>query len=384
MSTLGALLAHLESLGLASVQLSGDNGARAVVVPELGAKVLGAGLDDENLLWVPDEISPGGWCVGGQRTWVAPELGPHGFFGQTEETWTVPSELDPGGYVLAAGRRAAGGRGAGPGAASEGRGPGAAPPASGRSSCSCSSRMVLRRADGATFPLELRRQIALLPAPQSVSVPALRLRVRHSLANRGERTLQREVGLWGILQVPSERAGTILVPLRRGVGSALRGDRGTPRGDGSTLPRPYFGELPADWLRRAPGVLALRALAGRRWKVGFSPAGVRGLLAVLRPSRQGPAWLLVVQKCAVETAGTYVDGPLLEPDAPGDVLQAYNHPDRALAFSELECHAPARVLPPGGRQTAAVEYLLAKGPRAELLAAAASLLGESVAPLLFD
>jgi hypothetical protein len=230
--------------------------------------------------------------------------------------------------------------------------------------------MVLRRADGATFPLELRRQIALLPAPQSVSVPALRLRVRHSLANRGERTLQREVGLWGILQVPSERAGTILVPLRRGVGSAL--------------PRPYFGELPADWLRRAPGVLALRALAGRRWKVGFSPAGVRGLLAVLRPSRQGPAWLLVVQKCAVETAGTYVDGPLLEPDAPRDVLQAYNHPDRALAFSELECHAPARVLPPGGRQTAAVEYLLAKGPRAELLAAAASLLGESVAPLLFD
>jgi hypothetical protein len=228
--------------------------------------------------------------------------------------------------------------------------------------------MSLRRADGSAVHLILQREISLLPPEASLPVPALRLLVRHALVNRGAEPLDRDVGLWSILQVPSDTDGTILIPFRS------VGDENL---------RLYFGELPSSWLRRATGLLLLRARAGRRWKVGFPPAGVLGVLAFLRPCRSGPDWSLIVQRSAVPPEEAYVDGPPAE-RGPGDALQAYNHPDPALPFSELECHAPARVLRPGGRQAAVVEYLLLKGPREELLAIAASDLGVPIEPgLLF-
>jgi hypothetical protein len=47
--TLDALSGRLSSAGLSAVMLSERGDSRAVVVPELGAKVLGDGVDEENL-----------------------------------------------------------------------------------------------------------------------------------------------------------------------------------------------------------------------------------------------------------------------------------------------------------------------------------------------
>jgi hypothetical protein len=94
------LAARLEETGLAAVTLSGPGTGWALLVPGLGAKVLGAGVDEENLFWVPAAVSAGEWCVGGQRTWLAPELGARGFLGRGESDWQVPPALDPGSYTL--------------------------------------------------------------------------------------------------------------------------------------------------------------------------------------------------------------------------------------------------------------------------------------------
>jgi hypothetical protein len=77
-------------------------GAWAVVVPRLGARILGAGVGDQNALWVSpflDACLEGrDWNAGGQRTWLAPEAGPRGLFGRSEQEWKVPPPLDPGSY----------------------------------------------------------------------------------------------------------------------------------------------------------------------------------------------------------------------------------------------------------------------------------------------
>ncbi|MBN1837066.1 MAG: hypothetical protein JW820_14520 [Spirochaetales bacterium] len=368
MNTIDALTESLKVAGLSALVLQASGGGRAVVCPELGAKLLGAGVDDENLLWVPQTLTPGQWCVGGQRTWLAPELGPRGWFGAEESQWRVPPELDPGSY------RALDRRAAPPTAV-----PSAAAARSG-GSCAFRAHMSLVRADASEVRVALERQISLLSGGSPGPVRSLTIRVRQTLVNRGGRRLGREAGLWAILQVPSERDGTILAPLRR--------KAPLQSGTGSSLSpaRLYFGQLPRGWLRGSaglqgskPGLLCVRALAGARYKLGLSAADTAGVVAFLRPSRVNRTlWTLVVQRCAVERAGHYLDRPPQELEGPGDVLQCYNHGDSALPFSELECHAPARVLAPRGRQRATVDYLFAKGPQNAVLAAAERAIGRTV------
>ncbi len=57
--------------------LETDKRGWAILVPEMGAKVLAAGVDEENVFWVSDRLEKGAWCVGGQQTWLAPELEAH-------------------------------------------------------------------------------------------------------------------------------------------------------------------------------------------------------------------------------------------------------------------------------------------------------------------
>ena len=374
MITIEALRARLNQTGLSPVVLSGVGAAGAVVAPGLGAKVLAAGVDDENLFWVPTNIDAGAWCVGGQRTWLAPELGKGGFFGSGESAWRVPAELDPGRYAPVRRRRGpaeGGGRAGktrGQRAGDKGGAQGGARP--GERVCAFRCQMHLERSDGAIVRVALVREISLLGPPTGLGIAFQQLQVRSTLINRGRSRLRREAGLWNILQVPSESDGTILVPLRAGAENAT--------------PRRNFGELPGGWLRRDRGLLALRARAGQRWKVGFPADRIHRSAAYLRRSRTGPAWTLVVQRCRLQPSGTYLDKPPQTVYGNGDALQLYNHFDAGLPFSELECHAPARVLLPGDRQSATVDYFLAKGRLEELLEAAANLLREAVHPgLLF-
>ena len=364
MKTIAALLDSLRAAGLTADVLEAPGGGRAVVVAELGAKVMGAGIDEENLFWAAEGIAPGQWCVGGQRTWLAPELGSRGFFGAGEEHWAVAPQLDPGGYREIPARLSAV-------SGAEGR-------------RVYRSEMTLVRPDGLRVDLALQREISLRSGPSGLGIPALELQVRHVLINRGEHPLDREVGLWSILQIPSERNGTLILR-RRTRSRAGAGTRAVEPESAAAVseagggqngqPRLYFGELPADSLRGDGDLLLLRVRAGQRWKVGFPAASVHGLTALVRPSRLASSWTLVVQQCALMPAGIYLDGPPGRSKCNGDALQCYNHGDPALPFSEMECHAPARVLLPGGRQAATVRILLAKGELERIVAAAKSVLG---------
>ena len=310
------------------------DGGWALVAPELGAKVLAAGVDRESLFWVSTSLSKDSWCVGGQRTWLAPELGDRGFFGTSAQDWTVPPELDPGRY-----RRIE------------------AP--TGELAARCD--LTIKRLDGRTFTLGIVRSIGIEPISVKGCVSGLRIRVGSRLINAMDRELEAEVGLWNIVQTPAEVTGTFLIPLRS-----------------SNLPEPnhrvyrlYFGDLPADWVVETPNLLYPKARAGRWFKIGIPPTIATGSLGYLRPSRVDDEpevrHTLVVLRSAAEPAARYVDKPPFQQVGNGDVFQCYNSPDeKQLNFCELEAHAPAIVLGPGEVQDTYVEILLFKAGLEEL------------------
>jgi hypothetical protein len=74
-----------------------------IVAPSLAARIMGAGIGEENAFWVPAALSAKGWNEGGnagrQRTWISPESGSSGFFYSADGTrWGVLADLDPGRY----------------------------------------------------------------------------------------------------------------------------------------------------------------------------------------------------------------------------------------------------------------------------------------------
>jgi hypothetical protein len=161
--------------------LSTPGGAWAVVVPQLGARILGAGVGGQNALWVSPFLEAclegKGWNAGGQWTWLAPELGPRGIFGRSDREWTVPPALDPGSYR----RTSAGATG-------------------GRYRC----LLELHTASGTALTLGIERSLNLEDLQGlEAGVRGARIRFEHTLINRSERSLEAEVGLWSILQVPA-------------------------------------------------------------------------------------------------------------------------------------------------------------------------------------
>ena len=112
-----------------------------VVAPSLAARIIGAGVGDENLLWTAGRFSTRGWAdggnAGGARTWIAPEGGPRGFFfGPDGASWDVPPEIDPGAYT--------------PCPVDDGW-------------LSFRNELTARAADGARFPIAITRSLKLQP-----------------------------------------------------------------------------------------------------------------------------------------------------------------------------------------------------------------------------
>jgi hypothetical protein len=297
-----------------------------IVAPALGARILGAGIGPENAFWVSPSVSTKGWDeggnAGGQRTWIAPEAGPESFF--FGPGWSVPKELDPGDYH--------------PHTAAPGW-------------LSFRSAFTARAADGRQFPIAITRSMRL-EAPSDAARGMLRVRFQHELANTGGSSLDNRVGLWSIIQLPCEEKGTIL--LRR-----------TP--DAGILPRPYFTDLPPGVLRNASGVSLLEVGGDRKYKIGLPASGSAGVVAFLRRARvpdERAGWILTAQRFAVEPAGTYLDKPVnagIPAAGNGDAAQAYNDPGTGeMAFCEIEAHAPAAALPPGGSQKVEIEIIVAR------------------------
>ena len=303
---------------------SAEDGDRwMVVVPALGARILGAGIGRENAFWVPPALTTKGWDAGGnaggQRTWIAPEAGPGGFF-FSGGRWSVPAAIDPGDYR-----------------------PQPAP----RGWLCFRSAFTAQSADGQGFPIAITRRMKLEIPPKAAG-NLLRIRFQHELENTGAAAIQGRVGLWSIIQLPCEEKGTIL--LRRTTADGI-------------LPRPYFNDLPDGVLRGAGTVSLLGVGGGRKYKVGLPASDSAGVVAFLRRARvpaEPPDWILTSQKFAVDPAGNYLDMPA--PAAGnGDAVQAYNDPGTGeMAFCEIEAHAPAARLPPGGSQEVEIEIIVAR------------------------
>ena len=284
-----------------------ESGQRwAIVTPALAARIMGAGIGEENAFWV----SPSdGWNAGGQRTWIAPEGGPSGFFYQGS-TWSVPPDLDPGHYRAAS---------AEPGWRS------------------WQTELSARNAAGSSRRISLTRSVKLEKVPGSPG--AMIIHFRHELGNLGSSPLDRRVGLWGLIQLPCEEPCTIFLSLQH------RGARLTP----------YFGGVPTLDSGDDGKLGWMSVMGGTRFKAGISPADFPGTLGFVRRSRLpgAPRSSVTLTAMTFETdpGGAYVDRSPASWAAPvgnGDAAQVYGDPGTGpLAFCEIEAHAPAPLLPPG-------------------------------------
>ena len=313
-----------------------------VVTPSLGARILGTGIGGENVLWTAPAFLTRGWSeggnAGGARTWIAPEAGSHGFFFSANgANWDVPRELDPGDYR--------------PVPADEGW-------------IAFRNVFTARSADGASFPVAITRSMRiekLTPVQACGLSTGLRIRFRHEVENCGTTAVDRRLGLWCIVQVPSERPGTILIPVR---------DEAPPE-----CVRAYFGEVPPGVLRTTRGTVLLKALGGHKYKIGVPADAASGRIAFVRPARvhTGPPtrWTLLSLEFPVDPGASYLDKPSYEPAASGsngDAIHAYSDPGRGdLAFSEIEAHAPAVRLAPRQRQSFEIGMTIAAGPEHEIM-----------------
>ncbi len=344
MKTLAEMVRTLERDGIAhEVVRAGD--AWMLVAPCLAARVLGAGIGEENLLWTAGSFTTRGWAaggnVGGARTWIAPEGGPHGFFYPGGgDSWDVPPGIDPGSYAAI------------PGAAG----------------WTClRTAFTARASDGAVFPLLLTRCLRIEADP---ALPGRAcIRIRQLLENAGPAPVDRRASPWCIVQVPSEAAGTIVVGMRPGAGP------------GSVVP--YFGTGRAIQSRAGTSAVLVKALGGTRWKLGVPADASSGAVSFVRRSRlhagPGAPWTFVGLRFATDPAGAYLEKAAYGAGEPvrGDAVQAYNDPGTGdAAFSEIEAHAPAARIPTGGKHEVEVELVIGAGGFAD----AAALLADAGCP----
>lgn len=327
---------------------SGDGSL--LVVPSMGARLLGVFLDGGNAFFVhPEFAEPRNFGAGGERTWLAPEGHEKGFFFSTGGQWKKPESLDPGRYEPTT------------------------PSVAGAHAWATEVDTTV--ADGTRYRLRVTREIGPAPNPFDGSPDAASLKkalrfagavVRNRLKNLDTRTLDREIGIWSIAVGKPDAA--IIVPVR-------------PREAGDAYRDAYYERpLPGRLVEKA-GALVFRADGPPRTKLGVPPSRCRGLVASVGPVG-GAAWQLVVNRFAVDPGGVYVDRPRNMPNANGDAVQVYNAPEAgALNFFEMEAHAPALVLKPEEEQEHTVEVLVFRGPRAQVLDAATRLLHVPVAEL---
>ncbi|HOB51290.1 MAG TPA: hypothetical protein PK176_00815 [Acidobacteriota bacterium] len=286
--------------GLSPVRLTTDRGS-AVVVPELGGRVLSVVLDGVECLWrdprVPVNYRAPGWNAGGQRTWVAPEHAPHSLFYRSME-WSCPPELDPSGFTVS--------------------------DRTGSASVRLESRFRLSpQGRASTFALTRRIRVA-------AAGDGFRLQVAQRVAVPQAETPARPYGAWAILQVPVP--GLTVVALRRRTGTVpvFRDD--------------FFEPLPDAWHARGDGWATFRLTGDRQFKVGLRADALpaRSRVDYFHPLAGSGRWLRIVQRTAIKRDGRYADVPGGRPSPSGDAVQFYNH--RAvppLTYGEIEAHGPA-------------------------------------------
>jgi len=316
-------------------KLSGPGGS-LIIAPEKGARICSAAIDGENCFWInKDKVLANDWNFGGQRSWIAPETGKKGMFAdETWSCWQCPPAIDPGNYVTESADSA---------------------------KCTCRSRFSIQTNDKTVYELSLSRsvQVADIQKKLPSGVGSLAIHFSHSLTNEGTSLIDKEIGLWSLIMLPNEKAGTVIVPLTKSTGKCYRDN--------------YFGRVPEDRINIADNLICMQVHGGIIYKIGVPPEASTGCIASIRPSRIDNSLIMVIKKFSISSKGVYVDRPLKEQHTNGDAIQSYNSEGSgADCFFEIECHAPAEKLAPGKTQTHEIAISIYKGPAKDIFAVAAS------------
>ena len=343
---LDALNGHIQPVVLGS-----GNGSQVVIVPELGARVLGmsiAGADDDNLVWVDDSVldssiwskKPMNWNAGGLRSWLAPE---DLFFvneNKDADSWFVPEQLDPSPYKLLDRTE---------------------------NKAVLETDMELPSNIGKIYSVTMHRSITLLteiPAAASASasgVEYMGIEKTHTMTNRGDAVIGEDlpyVCLWSLLQVLP--AGTMLIPLKDGA-------------DPQTAYREYFNPL-GDRLVVQNGVISVKIDGKYRSKIGVRPEAAGAGIAFLRDHGDGSG-VLYLKQFPIDPDGIYVDKPWGGDSDYGDVIEMYNDDGNGGGFCELECHGPAKRLAKGDSQSHTLKLHIFRGKISDLKKIGSDLLG---------
>jgi hypothetical protein len=358
------------------IQPDRTSNAMIAVCPVLQGRVMtsaAAGPGSTSFGWInrdliaSGEIRPHINPFGGEdRFWVGPEGGPFSvFFAQGDPQdlahWQTPAPIDSEPFDVA--RRAT-------------------------DNVLLRKRMRIVNAAGTTFDFELQREIRALggndPGKMLGIQPTSFIRwvgyqSRNKITNTSDREWKRESGLlsaWilGMFN-PSPRA-TIVIPYREGPDEKY----------GPIVNDAYFGKVPPDRLKVAPGVIYFRGDGQYRSKIGVSPRRALGVLGCYDAENET---LTVVQFHQPKGAVEYVNsmwGAQKDPFS-GDAANSYNDgPPSPGApplgpFYELESSSPALALRPGLSYTHVHSTFHFQGPLAELDQIATRVFGVGLAQI---
>jgi len=249
-------------------------------------------------------------------------------------------------------------------------------------------KMTLVNASGASFELEVQREIRALstgdPGTKLGIAPSSYIRwvgyeSRNKITNIGDREWKRDSGLvsaWILGMFSPSPATTVVVPYKIGPDEKY----------GPVVNDAYFGKVPADRLKVAPGVIYFKGDGLQRGKIGVSP---RRSLGVLGSYDADNETLTIIQFRQPKGAVEYVNSmwELQKEPYSGDALNSYNDgpasPGAAPLgpFYELESSSPAIALKPSLSYTHIHTTFHFQGPLEELDAIATRVLGVGLADI---
>ena len=341
--TFGEAVSFLKKRTAVVVLADAKTGARVAVCPDLQGRVMtsAAGGDPGSSFgWINHELLASGKkdphfnAYGGEdRFWLGPEGGQFALFfakGATFDLahWFTPAAIDTEPYPIEE--------------KSEAR-------------VSFRKKMALTNYSGATFDVEVRRVVRLLPEADAWArvgqAPVTGVRVvafesDNRITNAGAAAWRKETGLvsvWILGMFEPSPTTTVIVPFKPGAEATL----------GPKVNDSYFGKVPADRLVVQDGVLFFRGDGLYRSKIGIPPSRAKSVLGSY--DAKGGV-LTIVDFNRPEGATDYVNSMWQIQDRPygGDAVNSYNDgpPEPGQKplgpFYELETSSPAAALAPGG------------------------------------
>jgi hypothetical protein len=359
--TFGDAVSFLKKYTPVVILADAKTGARVAVCPDLQGRVMtsaASGDPGASFGWINRELLTSGKkdphfnAYGGEdRFWLGPEGGQFALFfpkGADFDLahWVTPPAIDTEPYPVQE--------------QSEGR-------------VSFHKRMSLTNYSGASFDVDLRRVVRLLPEADAwarvglASAPGVRVVAFESdnrITNAGPSAWRKETGLvsvWILGMFQPSPTTTVVVPFKAGTDAAL----------GSKANDAYFGKVPASRLVIGDDILFFRGDGLYRSKIGISPARAKSVLGSY--DAKGGV-LTLVEFNRPEGATDYVNSMWQIQDRPygGDAVNSYNdgppEPGKKPLgpFYELETSSPAAALQPSETLVHTHRTMHFVGDRAEL------------------